>query len=101
MNVILDYITFLQKCDCCGTNFLDIAFISLMETVINNSTKSMEVIPVSFYTEVSHPKNVILPKVSQCLKCRTVTKNPITYLNTLPNLFPAFIQKQPIDSMPL
>ena len=54
MNVILFYITFLQKCDCCGTNFPDIAFISLMETVINNSTKSMEVIPVSFYTEFSH-----------------------------------------------
>ena len=54
MNVSLDYITFLLKCDCCGTNFPDIAFICVMETVINYSSKHMEIIPASFYTEFSH-----------------------------------------------
>ena len=39
--------------------------------------------------------------VAQCRKCRTVPKNSITYLNTLPNLFPTFIHRQPLDSIPL
>ena len=39
MNVLLDYITFLLKRDCCRTNFPDIAFICVMETVISISTK--------------------------------------------------------------
>ena len=54
MNVLLDYITFLLKRDCCETNFPDIAYICVMETVIYISNKSMEIIPASFHTEFSH-----------------------------------------------
>ena len=81
-------------CDCCGTNFPDIALFCVMETVIDNSSKSMANIPVSFYTEFSHSvkwqnglrylkkkhenfgKNVkFLEKQSKCfLICFTIAK---------------------------
>ena len=51
MNVLLDYITFLLERDCCETNFPDIAFICVMETVIYISSKSMEIIAASFHSE--------------------------------------------------